>query len=337
MLSRDEYRALVDSAGLLERTERGRLRLTGADRRTYLQGLLTNDVAALTPGTGCYAALLTANGRMVTDMRVLELGDSILIDLPLSVTPAIRDRLDQFIFSEDVSVADVSELLAQAGLYGPGSAAVAAAALRSRSTPGDRLPDVNDLKHLKLFESVRVDGDAPVVVAASDDFGVQGFELFAGTAAKEALIHALVEAGAVPVSRETAEITRVEAARPLFGVDMDEETIPLEAGIEDRAVSHTKGCYVGQEIIIRVLHRGHGRVARRLVSLDVDGPVPSRGDRISAGDREIGAVTSAVHSPKSGHAVALGYVRREHAEPGTTVTVSGAHGAVQATVVKGTA
>jgi len=118
---------------------------------------------------------------------------------------------------------------------------------------------------------------------------------------------------------------RVEAGRPEFGVDMDADTIPLEAGIEHRAISFTKGCYVGQEVIIRVLHRGHGRVARRLVGLNVAGPVPARGAKLYAGDREIGMVTSAADSPRSG-TIALGYVHRDFVTSGTAIDVETAAG-----------
>jgi folate-binding protein YgfZ len=333
MFSPDGYRALVEGAGVLERSERGRLRLTGADRRTYLQGILTNDIAALTSGTGCYAAMLTPNGRMITDMRVLELGDSVLVDLDRALAPAIHERLDQFIFAEDVVVSDESASLVQVGLYGPRAAAILAQALAELRAAGGDVPDASRLSSLRPFENVRVDAGAPAIVAACDDFGIAGFEVFLESPAADALSRALIARGAVPVNRETAEVTRVEAGRPLFGVDMDQDTIPLEAGIEDRAISHTKGCYVGQEIIIRVLHRGHGRVARKLVGLTIDGPVPARGDRISAGDRETGTITSAVHSPVLGRTIALGYVRRDHAEPGTHVAIAGPEGPVPATVV----
>src|SRR5204863_6844637 len=111
---------------------------------------------------------------------------------------------------------------------------------------------------------------------------------------------ALMNAGAIPVNEETAEALRIEAGRPRFAVDMDTDTIPLEAGIEDRAISMTKGCYVGQEVIVRVLHRGHGRVAKKLVSLVMEGKsVPSRGDIIVSGEQEIGRITSAVFSPRA--------------------------------------
>jgi folate-binding protein YgfZ len=130
--------------------------------------------------------------------------------------------------------------------------------------------------------------------------------------------------GAIDVQDAVVETTRIEAGRPRFGVDMSEDTIPLEAGIEDRAISRTKGCYVGQEIIIRVLDRGHGRVARRLVGLKLAAAtVPARGDAIRSGEREIGQVTSAAYSPLLDTPVALGYVHRDFTEPGTSVDVAG--------------
>ena len=141
-------------------------------------------------------------------------------------------------------------------------------------------------------------------------------------------------AGAVPVDPETLELTRIEAGRPRFLVDMTEDTIPLEAGIEGRAISLTKGCYVGQEIIIRVLHRGQGRVAKRLVglSLEAGATLPSHGDVIRAGDRQVGAITSAALSTALGHPIALGYVHRDSASPGTEVTVQSAGAAAKAVV-----
>jgi folate-binding protein YgfZ len=138
------------------------------------------------------------------------------------------------------------------------------------------------------------------------------------------VIAALEQAGAVRATDAVAETMRIEAGRPRFGIDMTEETIPLEAGLLDRAISQTKGCYVGQEVIIRVLHRGAGRVAKRLVRMFVDGEraVPIPDARIAVDGRDVGRVTSAAWSPRSGGAVALGYVARESAEPGREVTLS---------------
>jgi folate-binding protein YgfZ len=155
------------------------------------------------------------------------------------------------------------------------------------------------------------------------DVGEPGFEIYVGADARESLVGALESAGAAALDADAAETLRVEAGVPLFHRDMDEETIPLEAGIESRAISFTKGCYVGQEVIIRVLHRGHGRVAKRLVSLAVDGgAVPERSAIIEAGDKTVGHVTSAVFSPRQNQPVALGYVQRDVAEPDTIVRIS---------------
>jgi len=324
MFSPEQYRALREGAGLMDRSDRGRLLLTGEDRRTYLQGLLTNDIAALTAGTGCYAALLTPQGRMIADMRVLELGDAIAIDLEGCVRETVRDRLDQFIFSEDAQVIDITDARAQLGVYGRSAAAVVAQALRTITQLEDRAPSSAEIEAMSLHANARWDLDgSPMVLVRSDDLGVAGFEVFADSQRAEVIRQALHAAGASDVDRETAEVCRIEAGRPLFGVDMDEDTIPLEAGIEDRAISLTKGCYVGQEIIIRVLHRGHGRVAKRLAGFTFDphGNVPARGDVVRSGERQIGVVTSATQSAALGRPIAIGYVHRDFAEPSTAVVV----------------
>ena len=331
MFSHRDYQALQETSGFFERSGRGRLQLTGADRRSYLQGLLTNDILALEAGTGCYAAMLTPQGRMISDMRVLELGDAILIDLPALTAPAIRTRFEDFIFSEDVAVASVTDSIAQFGVYGPAAAQSLSAALgrlRSGDEPASGPPD---LDRLGLNGNRRFDlRGTPAIVARSDDYGVQGFEVFVEAANAPAITEALAESGATAVSEAVAEICRIESGRPAFGQDMDEDTIPLEAGIEDRAISQTKGCYVGQEIIIRVLHRGHGRVARKLVKLALDGDA-ARGDRLFAGEREVGFLTSFARSPALGP-VALGYAHRDFVAPGTALTVNTSGGRREARV-----
>ena len=148
-----------------------------------------------------------------------------------------------------------------------------------------------------------------------------------------AVVSALTNAGAVAVSDAAITAARIEVAYPVFGVDMTEETIPLEAGIESRAISFTKGCYVGQEVIIRVLHRGHGRVAKKLVSVRINGQRPARGAKIHAGDREVGWITSAAESPRSG-TIALGYAQRDFVAPGTALEVESPSGRVPAVVTE---
>jgi folate-binding protein YgfZ len=316
-----QYRALREGAGLLDRAARGRLLLTGADRRSYLQGLLTNDIAALAPGAGCYAAYLTAQGRMISDMRVFELGDAILLDLEGFVAATVRDRLSQFIFSEDVELRDLTASKTQIGIYGPAAAAAVATVFGEAAGADEPAPPADQLEAMPALASGRWSyRGEPVYVLRSDDVGVAGFDLVIDSSRGPDLVTGLRAAGSVDVDDATAETTRIEAGRPRFGIDMAVDTIPLEAGIEDRAISRTKGCYVGQEIIIRVLDRGHGRVARRLVGLRLSSSdVPSRGSVIRAGEREIGHVTSSTFSPRLDTAIALGYVHRDFADAGTAV------------------
>jgi folate-binding protein YgfZ len=328
----DEYRALRGFAAIVDRTARGRLLVSGADRRSYLQGLLSNDIVALTPGSGCYATYLNAQGRMIADMRVFELGDTLLVDLDPGVAQPVADRWSQFIFSEDVQVENVSAGTIQLGVYGPRAVEVLVSALGADTTAG-QFRDPNVLRSLVVYSNVRgtFQGD-DVTLLASDDIGVRGFDVVLPAGSREAFATELRRAGAVDATASAAEICRVEGGRPLFLTDMHEDTIPLEAGIEDRAISLTKGCYVGQEIIIRVLHRGHGRVARRLVGITLEpgAAVPPPRQVLKSGAKEIGAITSAVESPALGRPVALGYVHRDFVEPGTPLDVSGIPASVAA-------
>ena len=315
------YAALRRGAAIVDRSSSGRLLLTGADRRSYLQGLLTNDIAALGPGEGCYAALLTAQGRMIADMRVVELGDAVLLDVAPDVTETVRAHLERFVFTEDVEVRDLTTERAEVGVYGPEASSALARVI------GAAVPE------LALYGSARAtfDGSSAILVR-SDEFGVDGYDLIVDRAHRDPLVRALMNAGAVGTQDADVETVRIESGRPRFGVDMTEDTIPLEAAIEDRAISRTKGCYVGQEVIVRVLDRGHGRVARRLVGLALRGasasPVP--GATIASGEKEIGRVTSATHSPALGHPIALGYVHRDFVADGTAVTIAGVPAVVTA-------
>ncbi len=314
----NEYRAAREGVALFDRSDAGRIAVAGTDRLGYLHAMLTQDILALQAGTGCYAAYLTPQGRMLSDMRVLELGDTVLLDLPASRVSAVIEKLDQFIFSEDVRLGDLTEAFAKLTVAGPRAAEVVGRVV-GETVGGEGL----DLHAWPEFRNRRVEwrGDT-LVVAASADLGLTGFDLYAERPRLQALAGALAEAGALPASAETAEVLRVEAGLPAFGKDMDGDTIPLEAGIEGRAVSFTKGCYPGQEVIIRVVHRGHGRVARRLTGLLLDGPaVPARDDVVRGGDRDAGRVTSAVLSPALGRPIAIAMVHRDFLEPGTELTV----------------
>jgi folate-binding protein YgfZ len=299
MSSLDGYRAIRTLAAAVRRTDRGVLRVSGADRASWLQGLLTNDVEGLSPGDRRYSAYLTPQGRMITDLYVVSQPDRLLLDVPAPLAAGLRHRLDALIFAEDVQVADESNGIDVWGVYGPRAAA-------ARGTHG-----VDD-----------------------PSFGIPGAALYL-----DRLQPLPAEVAALPLADlEALDIVRIEAGTPKFLVDMNQDTIPLEAGIEDRAISFTKGCYVGQEVIVRVTTRGGGRVAKKLVRLalggsresgsggpdaEAEGRASARiaGAKIVSGDREIGRVTSAAFSPDQDQVVALGYVHRDFTGAGTDVTV----------------
>ena len=346
------YHAARRASAFIDLSARGRVGVAGDDRASYLQGLLTNDIEAISSGDGCYAAYLTPQGRMIADMQVLNLGEELLLDVHPTVTAMLVDRLREFVFTEDVTVDDWTTRWAALGVHGPESARVVREVIRpgvpDGSAPVDPQDPVGpvdpvDLVELGGYSEYRhcrgqFEG-VPVVTARSDETGEVGFILYADAGVKAALGDALAKAGAMELDAATFDLLRVEAGRPAFPADMNQETIPLEAGIEDRAISMTKGCYVGQEVIIRILHRGHGRVARRLVGVSFEpGDEPAavgatlttrRGagrarSPIGAAGEQVGRITSSVWSPVLGRPIALGYVKRELAEPGTELVATDA-------------
>jgi tRNA-modifying protein YgfZ len=320
----DGYRAIQQEAAIGAVARRLQIAVAGQDRAAYLQGLLTNDIQALAPGTGCYSVWLSPQGRMLTDMHVLESGGMILLDVPAETLDSTIQRLEQFIFTEDVRVGSLAESLSAVWLHGPRAASVL-----EQVIDGARALSEWPEYHHTQFEF----GDSPVSVARISQLGVPGFCIYLERARASAVVSALGDAGAAAVSDDAISAARIEAGYPVFGVDMTEDTIPLEAGIEGRAISFTKGCYVGQEVIIRVLHRGHGRVAKKLVFIRIDGQRPEHGAKLHAGDKEVGVVTSAADSPRSG-AIALGYVHRDFVMPGTVVAVDVASGRAPAVVTE---
>ncbi|HXD72351.1 MAG TPA: glycine cleavage T C-terminal barrel domain-containing protein [Vicinamibacterales bacterium] len=314
------YQAARRHAASIDRSSRGRIVVSGRDRASYLQGLLTNDIAALAPGTGCYAAYLTAQGRMISDAWVYELGDVILLSLPdADAKSTVLAKLDQFIFSEDVQLGDVTDAFAQIAVVGP-EAPRLVGELFGVAAP--------------LVEHACVRGEiagGAAIVTRITDAGEPGFDLYVERLRLPIVQDALSAAGVVALDAATADVLRVEAGIPLFHRDMDEETIPLEAGIEARAINRNKGCYVGQEVIIRVLDRGHGRVAEKLTGLTISGDaVPPASSAVTSGDRQVGRVTSAVRSQALNATIALAYLKRDVLEPGTRLSVGGADAVVTA-------
>ena len=248
---------------------------------------------------------------MLTDMHVFESGDMMLLDLPEAQVGPTLERLDQFLFGEDVQVVELTHSLSPVWVHGP----------RAPALVGTVVSGLSDLSKWEEYANARAQFDgSPVVVARVSQIGVTGLVVYVEPAKAQGLTAALVGRGAVVVAPRALEAARVESGYPLFGVDMNEDIIPLEAGIESRAISFSKGCYVGQEIIIRVTHRGKGRVAKKLVSLEVHDGMPETGSVVVSGDREIGRITSAAEVPARG-AMALAYLHRDFLDEGTAVEV----------------
>ena len=292
---------------------RGRIRIEGRDRVSFLQALLTNDLAALTRERGVYSAYLTPQGRLVSDLRLYDRGDHLLADVPAAVAASLVARLDGLVFAEDVRISDVSGDVGAIRVIGAQAAACLATAVGADSAAITALPPLGCVDR------------PPVFFTRSDEIEPPAFDLFFAAAERGSVIDGLQRTGVEPVSEDVGEVLRIEAGRPAFGPDMDDHTIPLEAGLLDRAISLTKGCYVGQEVIVRVLHRGGGRVARRLVKLAFDPAldvVPEASTPVRVDGSDAGRLTSAAFSPGRQRVIALAYLPREAAEASRGVTAS---------------
>ena len=303
-----EYRALTEGCGLVDRAGRGRLALTGADRREFLHGQITNDIEGLEPGRGCYAALLTHKGKMLTDLRVLDLGDSLLLSCERAGLQELFNMIRRYKLGSDVEVHKRTLEMGELSLIGPDARRIAGA--------GQLGPEEHDTLRSEI-------AGHPVVLAATD----LGVDVFCDAAATEDVRAALLTAGAAEVTEAAAELVRVESGRPRYGADLDDSVIPQEAGLNERAVSFTKGCYVGQETVARLFYRG--KPNRHLRGLKLSAPVEP-GTPLRLGEKEVGRITSVAVSPTRGP-IALALVRRQ-AEPGSTVAAG--DGEVSAEVVE---
>ena len=293
----EHYRALTQRCGLVDRSERGKLALTGGEAKAFLQGQVTNDVEALEPGDGCYAAFLTHKGKMTGDLRVLDLGYELFLDTERVALQDLFTMIRRYKLGRDVELHKRTVERGLLSLVGPAAREVAGA--------GDLGAAEHDNAPAEL-------GGEPVVLVTTD----LGVDVICDAAATGAVQAALEAAGAVPVAEEVAEIVRVEHGRPRFGIDLDDGVIPQEAGINERAVSFTKGCYVGQETVARLFYRG--KPNRHLRGLRLSGPAQT-GETLTFGEKTVGRVGSVASSPVHGP-IALAIVRREVA-PGDVVRV----------------
>ena len=294
-----DYRALTEAVGLVDRSERGKLALTGGEAKEFLHGQVTNDIEALEPGRGCYAAFLTHKGKMLGDLRILDLGDELFLDTERSALQELFNMIRRYKLGRDVELHKRTVERALLSLVGPGA------------------PVVGTAEHDNVPDEI---GGVPVTLVRTD----VGVDIICDAERAGEVKAAL---GVPEVDEAVAEIVRVESGRPRYGVDLDDSVIPQEAGLNDRAVNFEKGCYVGQETVARLFYRG--KPNRHLRGLRLSEPVAS-GEPLRLGEREVGKVASSVVSPANGP-IALAIVRRE-AAPGDELAV-GENGAT-ATVVE---
>jgi folate-binding protein YgfZ len=293
----EDYGVLTEGCGLLDRSERGKLALTGPGAEEFLEGQVTNDVEALNSGQGVYAAFLSPKGKMLGDLRVLDLGDELFLDTERSALQELFNMIRRYRIGYDVELHKRTLDRGLLSLIGPEARAVAGAR------------DLPEQEHANAPGDV----DGVDVRLVATDVGV---DLLCDAADTDALAAALRGRGAVDVDEAAAEVLRVELGRPRYGIDLDDTVIPQEAGLNERAVSFTKGCYVGQETVARLHYKG--KPNRHLRGLRLSAPA-ARGDELRLGERTVGKVGTVVLSPRLGP-VALALVRRE-AKPGTTVAV----------------
>jgi len=289
-----DYRAITASCGLLDRSERGKLALTGADAKSFLQGQVSNDVEGLVSGTGCYAALLTPKGKMLGDVRILDAGGELLLDTERVALQELFNVIRRFSIGYDVQLHKRTLERGLFSLIGPEAASVAAVGLDDAAEHAHREAEVRGIG----VRAIRTD---------------VGIDLLCDAADSERLASAL---GVPRIDESAAECLRVERGRPRYGIDLDDTVIPQEAGLNERAVSFTKGCYVGQETVARLYYRG--KPNRHLRGLRLSGAAQT-GDPVRLGEREVGRLGSVVESPRLGW-IALALIRRE-APVGSTVSV----------------
>jgi folate-binding protein YgfZ len=375
-----EHAALRENTGVLDLSFRGRSCLVGADRVRFLHGQVTNDVKKMAVGSGGYAALTTAKGKMESDLNIFCLPDELLLDFEPGLAGKILQRLEKFIVADDVQIVDAAPHYGLLSVQGPKAESIVRAIglvgrdalprVRADQQVGPAVVKISDttLGEIYLMNHSWLDwrqqgrAGSPLPAAGTREVdGAQGtarptnarlvgFDLFVPNSSLGAVADKLVAAakqiGGRACGWQAFETARIEAGIPRFGADMDETNLPLECGIESRAVSYNKGCYIGQEVINRVHSFGHvTRELRGLRLADDLSALPQKHDKLFHNGKEIGYITSAVKSPalnalvapklqSEGGNIALGYVRREANQIGTELVLRTATGESPAKIVE---
>jgi aminomethyltransferase len=320
-----EYTAARSTCGFIDLSQRGLLQLSGPDRLSFLQGMLSNDLKLLKPFEGQYATLLTQQGKVIADVRVLCSLNSFYLDFWENLKDGVIEHLNRYLVADEVEIADRSDEYATLSVQGPQSEALLQKLIGTTELPAK-------LMHHAMVD---VDGTAICVVRASHT-GESGFDLIAPKAALGNLAERLTEIGkpisAAWVGEDVHNVLRVEAGIPRYGVDFSDDNLLLEVGIEN-SYSYTKGCYLGQEVVERIRSRGH--VNRKLCGLLLEGSDPATADDpIQADGKEVGRVTSSVISPRLKRPIAMAYLNKEYWTPGTTLSLT-RNGATTSAMVTG--
>ncbi|MFQ5888534.1 MAG: YgfZ/GcvT domain-containing protein [Gemmatimonadota bacterium] len=314
-----EYTSLTSSAAVVPNPDRVLLRVEGERAAEMLGGLVTNDVAKLSPGHAAYAFLLTPKGRPIADLRVLRLPGELWLDLPGAAADGAKAHFRKYLPPHLATLSPLDDVC-RLGIVGPG-AEVLVAAFAAGGQVGEPGFDPASLAPLQAAE-LPLGGGTTATALRREEIEGPGFDLYLPAASLADTWAALTEgarrAGGGPAGQEAYDIWRVERGIPVYGAEISLDVLPQETGQEERAISYTKGCYTGQEVVARIHYRGH--VNRHLRGLHFREDRPEAGQRLFAGEREVAAVTSAVRSPRFGP-IALGYVRRE-VEPGAALAAT---------------
>ncbi|HEV2492320.1 MAG TPA: aminomethyltransferase family protein [Terriglobia bacterium] len=306
-----EHRAARETAGIFDFSFRVKMCVAGQDRAAFLHNMLSNDIKRLAPGQGTYATLLDLKGHIVADLRVYCASDLFLLDTDADLVEKLVQTLERYIIMDDVAVERLS--LGTLSVQGTRARELAETVFATR------LPPLEEFGHASIDHA-----GAQARVVRSSSTGEEGYELWVEARGLVPLWESMCRAGqalaALPCGCEALETLRIEAGIPRYGADFGEDTLPLEAGLLD-ALSFTKGCYLGQEIVERARSRGHVNWKLAGLVVESDG-APAPGEKLVAGDKEVGEITSSCLSPTLGKVIALGYLRREAAEPGTELALA---------------
>ena len=329
-----EHHAVRKSVGIVDLSYRSRYQLTGDDRATFLHRIISNDVESLAAGQGAYAMLLTHRGKIIADLEVYVLEDTITIDAAPETADYLFTELDKYIIADDVELSDLTAETGAIAVHGPKSSELVQSVL-----------GVNDVTALQERHNCVREVDEhfkhPIVCVRTDTTGEVGYTLYTATEALGSLWEVLMTEGSQfnvqPIGWNALESLRIEAGIPRYGTELTDAVIPLEAELE-HAIDFEKGCYIGQEIVARMKYRGHPNRLLRGIEID-DDPTAQEGSELRPGasvfngEKEVGWVTSTAFAPTLGKTIALGYLRIAVTEAGSRIQIETPDGRVDATVV----